>query len=53
MTFRGFSATEGLKEIENFLDGFSISFVFSIGMSFIPASLVTFIVKEREHNIKH
>ena len=27
--------------------------MFSIGLSFIPASLITFIVKEREDNVKH
>lgn len=28
-------------------------FVFSIGMALIPASLIVFIVKERQYNIKH
>ena len=27
--------------------------MFSIGLSFIPASLITFIVKERNDNVKH
>ncbi|OMJ95246.1 hypothetical protein SteCoe_1461 [Stentor coeruleus] len=32
---------------------FYIALIFSIGMAFIPTGLVTFIVKERENNIKH
>mmetsp|Transcript_16037 Transcript_16037/g.15967 ORF Transcript_16037/g.15967 Transcript_16037/m.15967 type:complete len:82 (-) Transcript_16037:1773-2018(-) len=27
--------------------------IFAIGMAFIPTGLVTFIVKERENNVKH
>lgn len=33
--------------------GFIASFIFSIAMAFIPASLVVFLVKEREQGIKH
>lgn len=32
---------------------FYIALIFAIGMAFIPTGLVTFIVKERENNIKH
>ena len=32
---------------------FLISLIFACGMAFIPTGLVTFIVKERENNIKH
>eukprot|EP00358_Blepharisma_japonicum_P005429 CAMPEP_0202940626 /NCGR_PEP_ID=MMETSP1395-20130829/752_1 /ASSEMBLY_ACC=CAM_ASM_000871 /TAXON_ID=5961 /ORGANISM="Blepharisma japonicum, Strain Stock R1072" /LENGTH=1359 /DNA_ID=CAMNT_0049635207 /DNA_START=1192 /DNA_END=5271 /DNA_ORIENTATION=- len=32
---------------------FYVSMIFSIGMAFIPTGLVTFIVKERENNVKH
>lgn len=32
---------------------FYASMIFSIGMAFIPTGLVTFIVKERENNVKH
>ena len=27
--------------------------IFAIGMAFIPTGLITFIVKERENNVKH
>jgi ATP-binding cassette subfamily A (ABC1) protein 3 len=40
--------TESLKSIEGTADGIVAAFMFSIGFSFIPASLITFIVKERE-----
>jgi ATP-binding cassette subfamily A (ABC1) protein 3 len=33
--------------------GFLSALVFSMGMAFIPASLISYIVKEREINIKH
>ena len=33
--------------------GFIAALIFSIGMAFIPSSVVSFIVKEREINIKH
>ena len=48
-----FGKTKGTGVLENILDGLTYSFVFSIGMSFIPASVITFIVKERELNVKH
>jgi len=48
-----FLRTKDAGLIENLLDGISYSFIFSVGMSFIPASLITFIVKERTQNVKH
>jgi len=45
--------TAGAKDIEDAVDGLALAFIFSIGISFLPASLVTFIVKERELNVKH
>jgi ATP-binding cassette subfamily A (ABC1) protein 3 len=33
--------------------GFLAALVFSMGMAFIPASIISYIVKEREINIKH
>jgi ATP-binding cassette subfamily A (ABC1) protein 3 len=41
------------KDISNTVSGFIGAFVFSLGMSFIPASVVSYIIKEREINIKH
>ncbi|KAL4429304.1 hypothetical protein ABPG74_002290 [Tetrahymena malaccensis] len=34
-------------------NGISAALMFSIGLSFIPASIITFIVREREEQIKH
>ncbi len=45
--------TKKSKNIENTFDGVVASFVFSIALSFIPASLITFNVKEREDLVKH
>lgn len=38
---------------QNIVTGFLAALVFSIGMAFIPASVISYIVKEREINIKH
>ncbi|KAL4454192.1 hypothetical protein ABPG74_012149 [Tetrahymena malaccensis] len=35
------------------IKGNMISIIFSIGMAFIPASLITYIVRERQEHIKH
>lgn len=48
-----FPNTLGVKAISDVLSGLGISFAFSIGMSFIPASIVTYITKERETQVKH
>jgi len=48
-----FQHNKGFSALEDAFDGVSIAFIFAIGMSFIPASLVTFIVKERELTSKH
>lgn len=48
-----FPHTPGWQSVENAIDGFAISLIYTIGMSFIPASIATFIVKERELNVKH
>lgn len=37
----------------NTVSGFLGALLFSIGLSFIPASVIAYIVKEREINIKH
>lgn len=37
-----------VAKIENTADGIVASFMFAIGLSFIPASQITFTVKERE-----
>jgi len=48
-----FHGTRGTQAIDTAISGIVYAFVFAIGMSFIPASLITFIVKEREVNAKH
>lgn len=51
--FNAFPRTQAEFQIESSADGFIAAFIFSIGMSFIPASIISYIVKEREINIKH
>ncbi|EAR86885.2 ABC transporter family protein (macronuclear) [Tetrahymena thermophila SB210] len=52
-TFQPWPLTEKIKSLEGTADGLVSSFIFSIGFSFIPASIITFCVKERTENIKH
>ena len=42
-----------VKNLENTADGFAATFIFTIGMSFIPASMIVFIMKEKSLNVKH
>lgn len=53
ITIQPFPNTQNIKNLQNTVTGFLAAFVFSIGMSFIPASIISYIVKEREINIKH
>ncbi len=48
-----FPLTYRIKSLSGTATGFIASFIFSIAFAFIPASLVVFIVKERQQNIKH
>jgi len=48
-----FLKTTGAKSIDQVFSGVIYAFVLGIAMSLIPASLITYIVKEREHNAKH
>lgn len=48
-----FPLTERQKTLTGTANGFIASFIFSIAFAFIPASLVVFIVKERQQGIKH
>lgn len=43
-----FKNTKSIEEIEGTADGFISSIIFSIALSFIPASMIAFTVKERE-----
>ena len=45
--------TEQVKNLEGTADGIVAAFIFSIALSFIPASLIVFSVKEREDQVKH
>jgi ATP-binding cassette subfamily A (ABC1) protein 3 len=42
-----------MKNIEGTADGIVATFFFTIGFSFIPASIITFVVKERNDMVKH
>ena len=48
-----FLKTLGTIAVQNIFTGINYAFILSIGLSFIPGSLVAFIVKERESNAKH
>jgi len=48
-----FEKTSGAKAIDDVFSGVVYAFVFGIALSLIPASLITYIVKEREFNAKH
>lgn len=48
-----FDVTESVKAIEASLDGVNLVFVIAIGISLLPASIIAFIVRERETNVKH
>lgn len=43
-----FKHTKGVLEVEGVIDGFVSALIFSIAISFIPASMIAFTVKERE-----
>lgn len=45
--------TKKTYSIEGTADAIIGGFVFSIALAFIPASIITFTVKEREDHIKH
>ena len=45
--------SEKQKDLAENAGSFYVALIFGIGMAFIPTGLVTFIVKERENNIKH
>eukprot|EP01017_Pseudomicrothorax_dubius_P046657 TRINITY_DN8255_c0_g2_i3.p1 TRINITY_DN8255_c0_g2~~TRINITY_DN8255_c0_g2_i3.p1 ORF type:complete len:1028 (+),score=239.16 TRINITY_DN8255_c0_g2_i3:182-3265(+) len=53
LTISPFPLTSQIKKISSSVDGVVATFVFGLSMAFIPASLISFIVKEREQNIKH
>lgn len=45
--------TYNFAQLQNSISGIVAAFMFSIGLSFIPASMITFTVKEREEKVKH
>ncbi|CAD8078613.1 unnamed protein product [Paramecium primaurelia] len=53
LSFYPFPQTQNEKSIDQSVAGYLSAFIFSIGFAFIPASIISFIVKEREINIKH
>ena len=52
-TFLPLPLPAGVKSLQDVYSGMLASLVFSIGMSFIPGTIVAFIVKEREQQVKH
>jgi len=48
-----FLKTAGSKSVDQIFSGVVYAFVLGIAMSLLPASLITYIVKEREFNAKH
>jgi len=48
-----FHKSSGEKKIDQIASGVVYAFVLAIAMSLLPASLITYIVKERECNAKH
>ena len=51
--FTPFTFTKEFAKLENTFDGFFATFIFTLGLTFIPTSLIAYIVKEKEFNIKH
>ncbi|KAL4429303.1 hypothetical protein ABPG74_002289 [Tetrahymena malaccensis] len=45
--------TQKQKDANQIANGITIAMIFNIGLAFIPASLIVFIVKERETQVKH
>ncbi|KAL4476000.1 hypothetical protein ABPG72_007886 [Tetrahymena utriculariae] len=45
--------TSSIKQYIGLIQGFVIALYFSIGISFIPASIISYIVRERAEHIKH
>lgn len=48
-----FPLTKKLASLSDTANGFIAIFVFSVAMSFVPASLIVYIVKEKESKVKH
>ncbi|CAG9335868.1 unnamed protein product [Blepharisma stoltei] len=44
--------TEKMNEFEASISSFIITIIFGLGAAFIPASIVSFIVREKENNVK-
>lgn len=45
--------TENVKKLEDTANGFILTLLFALGFSFIPSSMILFIIREREYNAKH
>lgn len=45
--------TQGVKNLEDTFSGFVLTLLLAIAYSFIPSSMIIFIIKERESNAKH
>ena len=47
------SNTKSIENVEGIADGFVSALLLAIAFTFIPASMIVFIIKEREFNAKH
>lgn len=45
--------TEGVQNLEDTFSGFILSLLLALALTFIPSSMIIFIIKERETNTKH
>lgn len=48
-----FPVSSEWKDLDDTIDGFICTFLFGLAIPFIPASILVYIVKERENNVKH
>lgn len=53
LTFNPFPLPKSVQGFEATSDGIISAFIFSIALSLIPASLISFTVSERVENVKH
>ena len=53
MNLHPLGSTSGIRNLEATIDGFITVLLFALAFAFIPASLIVYIIKEREFNAKH
>lgn len=53
MNLNPLGITSGIRNLEATIDGFITVLLFALAYAFIPASMIVYIIKEREFNAKH